>query len=476
VIAPVPPLEGAAVATASTREERERYQAFLDNPVHETAAFPTSTFAADVDTASYSNVRRFLLADGHLPPKDAVRVEEMLNYFTYSYPAPADDAPIAASLEVSECPWTPSHDLVRIGLQAKRIDASNLPPRNLVFLLDTSGSMMPENRLPLVKKAMRMLVDQLTAKDTVAIVTYAGASGVALPPTSGADTGTIVSALSRLEAGGSTNGAAGIKLAYELAESHKNPDGINRVILSTDGDFNVGVTSDADLVNIVEQERGAGVYLSVLGVGEGNLNDRMMEKLADKGHGNYAYLDRLDEARKALAKEAGSSLVTVADDVKIQADFDPTQVKAYRLLGYEDRVMQNEDFNDDSKGAGDMGAGHAVTALYEIEPGAAPLTSPVTLRIRYKEPGGKESKLLSFRAPAPHPLAQASSDFRFAAAVGAFGMLLRDSPFKGNASFALVDDLASGASHDSYRTEFRAMAAKAASIEASHGGVASVAR
>jgi Ca-activated chloride channel homolog len=470
--APLPPpamVVAVGAAAPEAPSPGEQYAALPDNPFHNAAQAPLSTFSADVDTASYSNVRRFLMGEARMPPPAAVRVEEMLNYFTYDYPAPTGGAPISATIEVSSCPWAKNHELARIGLQAKRIDAEHMPPRNLVFLLDVSGSMEPANRLPMVKKAMRMLVDQLTARDTVSIVTYAGASGVALEPTRGDDTGTIVSALSRLEPGGSTNGSAGIELAYKLAREHFVSSGINRVILSTDGDFNVGTTSQRDLVRLIERERQTGVYLSVLGVGEGNLHDATMEMLADKGNGNYAYLDNLAEARKVLVTQAGGTLVTVANDVKIQAEFDPTQVKSYRLVGYENRVLANQDFADDTKDAGDMGAGHSVTALYEIEPiVASPAPErPLTVRLRYKDPGSTESKLLTFAAPQAHPLAQASEDFRFAASVAAFGLILRESPFKGDASPQMVLELAGDAvTHDpnGYRAEFLRMVAAAERI------------
>jgi Ca-activated chloride channel homolog len=485
VAMPAPPLMVVGVVgspppppPAEAPSAGEQYAVVADNPFHLAAGSPLSTFSADVDTASYSNVRRFLMGEGHMPPPEAVRLEEMLNYFTYDYPTPTGDAPISATIEVSACPWASNHELARIGLQAKRIDAEHMPPRNLVFLLDVSGSMEPANRLPMVKKAMRMLVDQLTARDTVSIVTYAGASGVALEPTRGDDTGTIVSALSRLEPGGSTNGGAGIELAYKLARQHFSQGGINRVILSTDGDFNVGTTSQGALVRLIEKERQTGVYLSVLGVGEGNLHDATMEMLADKGNGNYAYLDTLAEARKVLVTQAGGTLVTVANDVKIQADFDPTQVKSYRLVGYENRVLENKDFSDDTKDAGDMGAGHSVTALYEIEPlVASPAPErPLTVRIRYKDPGSAGSKLLTFASPPAHSLSQASEDFRFAASVAAFGLVLRGSPFKGDASPALALSLASSAmTHDpnGYRAEFLRMVSAAERI---HDGSPRVAR
>jgi Ca-activated chloride channel homolog len=484
------PMVAVAAAPSPEVASAEEYAKLADNPFYLAADHRLSTFSVDVDTASYSNVRRFILGEGHLPPKEAVRIEEVLNYFHYDYAQPEAGAPLGASLEVSDCPWASGHELVRIGLQAKTIDRADMPPRNLVFLLDVSGSMSPDNRLPMVKKAMAMLVDQLTAKDTVAIVTYAGDSGVALPPTRGDEKGAILAALSRLEPGGSTNGSAGIVLAYELARQHFATGAINRVILSTDGDFNVGVTSQRDLVTMIENARTTGVYLSVLGVGEGNLHDATMEMLADKGNGNYAYLDTLSEARKVLVEQAGGTLVTVANDVKVQAEFDPAEVRSYRLVGYENRVMANKDFADDTKDAGDVGAGHTVTALYEIEPETrAPLAaSPprptvaasqaksapaataktearplVTVRIRYKDPGQTESKLLTFHADAPHPLESASSDFRFAVAVAEFGLILRESPFKGAASLANVDELAAGVAISDprdpggYRGEFRRM-------------------
>jgi Ca-activated chloride channel family protein len=485
VAAPPPPSPAGAVQPDVSAEQ---YAKVPENPFFVAREQPVSTFSADVDTAGYSNVRRFLLGESRLPPHDAVRIEEMLNYFRYDYPAPppTGDAPLAATLEVSDCPWAPSHQLVRIGLQAKQIDRDHMPPRNLVFLLDVSGSMEPANRLPMVKRGMRMLVDQLTDKDTVAIVTYAGASGLALPPTRGDQKGAILAALSRLEAGGGTNGAEGIQLAYQIATEHFQPGAINRVLLSTDGDFNVGVTSQAALVRLIEKERASGVYLSVLGVGEGNLHDATMEMLADKGNGNYAYLDRLSEARKVLVEQAGGTLVTVANDVKLQAEFDPAKVRSYRLVGYENRVMENRDFNDDTKDAGDMGAGHSVTALYEIDPApavapprvahAAPLGAKsvalaaraegaplVTLRVRYKDPGQSESKLLSFPSGTPKPLAESSADFRFAAAVAAFGLVLKDSAYKGNATLPLADQLAASAAvtgapdPGGYRAELRQM-------------------
>ncbi len=482
VAAPPPPPSPAAATQPDV--SAEQYAKVPENPFFVTREQAVSTFSADVDTAGYSNVRRFLLGESRLPPRDAVRIEEMLNYFSYDYPPPTGDAPIAATLEVSDCPWAPSHQLVRIGLQAKQIDRDHMPSRNLVFLLDVSGSMDPANRLPMVKRAMRMLVDQLTEKDTVAIVTYAGASGLALPPTRGDQKGAILSALSRLEAGGGTNGAEGIQLAYQIAREHFQEGAINRVILSTDGDFNVGVTSQAALVRLIEKERASGVYLSVLGVGEGNLHDATMEMLADKGNGNYAYLDRLSEARKVLVEQAGGTLVTVANDVKLQVELDPAKVRSYRLVGYENRVMENRDFNDDTKDAGDMGAGHSVTALYEIEPAAAapaaahtaPLGAKgmavparaeevplVTLRVRYKDPGQSESKLLSFQSGAPKPLAESSADFRFAAAVATFGLVLKDSAYKGNATLPLADQLAASAAvagardPGGYRAELRQM-------------------
>jgi Ca-activated chloride channel family protein len=445
----------------------EAYARTDDNPFFRTKTAPLSTFSVDVDTASYANLRRFL-RDGRLPPKDAVRIEEMINYFRYDYPAPDKADPFSITTEIGPSPWAPRHQLVRIGLKAPEIDDRQVPPRNLVFLLDVSGSMMPANKLPLLKHAMGLLVETLRPEDRVSIVTYAGATGVALPPTSGRDKDTIRMAIARLESGGSTNGAAGIQLAYDQATRAFLKKGINRVILCTDGDFNVGLTSEGELTRLIERERDRGVFLTVLGFGMGNLKDATMEKLADRGNGNYAYIDSIAEARKVLVKEAGATLVTVAKDVKLQVEFNPALVAGYRLIGYENRVLRNEDFNDDRKDAGDIGAGHNVTALYEIvpvgvevpggkvddlkyqQPGGASAAAGtgelLTVKIRYKAPDASTSKLLSrpVRGAAPE-LAKTSTDFRWAAAMSAFGMMLRDSPYRGNLSWAQIQALAQGA-------------------------------
>ncbi len=446
----------------------EAYSRIDDNPYYVTATAPLSTFSSDVDTASYSNLRRFL-RDGTLPPKDAVRIEEMINYFKYDYPAPAKGEPISITSEVGPSPWNPKHQLVRIGLAAPAIADSQVPARNLVFLLDVSGSMMNADKLPLVKQGMSLLVDTLRPQDTIAIVVYAGASGLALPATSGKEKDKIRQAIFALEAGGSTNGAAGIELAYDIAVKHKKPKGINRVILCTDGDFNVGPSSEGDLTRLIEEKREKGVFLTVLGFGTGNTKDATMEKLADRGNGNYGYIDTITEARKMLVKEAGATLVTVAKDVKLQVEFNPAQVAGYRLIGYENRVMRNEDFNDDKKDAGDLGAGHTVTAIYEIVPagvevpgakvdelkyqnkpttttGAAASKELMTVKVRYKAPDGAASKLMSRTVTAATTeLAKTSIDFRWTAAIAGFGMILRESPHKGTATWAQVLSLAEGA-------------------------------
>jgi Ca-activated chloride channel family protein len=457
----------------------EQYSHIDENPFLEAARAPLSTFSIDVDTASYSNTRRFL-KDGQLPPKDAVRIEELINYFSYDYPQPVGEAPFSVTAEISEAPWNPQHRLVHIGLQGKRIPMENMPPANLVFLLDVSGSMNDPLKLPLVKAAMRTLTEQLTSRDRVAMVVYAGSSGLVLPSTPGDRKGEILAAIDRLEAGGSTNGGEGIELAYKIAQENFIRGGSNRVILATDGDFNVGVTSEGDLVRLIEEKRQGGVFLSVLGFGTGNVKDSTMEKLADKGNGNYAYIDSLGEARKVLGEQIGGTLFTIAKDVKIQVEFNPRQVAAYRLIGYENRILRDRDFNDDTKDAGEIGAGHTVTALYEVvpfgqkfeNPGVDPLKyqEPVkpsemansnemmTVKLRYKEPSQDQSKLLSVSlADSRARLASASENFKFASAVAAFGMLLRDSKYKSNASYSEVLELARasvGADPQGYRSEF----------------------
>jgi Ca-activated chloride channel family protein len=457
----------------------ERYAQIDENPFLEASRAPLSTFSIDVDTASYSNTRRFL-SDGQLPPRDAVRIEELVNYFSYDYPQPAGGEPFSVKAEVADCPWNTQHRLVQIGLQGKKISTEDMPPANLVFLVDVSGSMNEAHKLPLVKSGLRTLAEQLTARDRVAVVVYAGSSGLALPSTPGDRKNDIIGALERLEAGGSTNGGAGIQLAYSVAEQNFIRGGTNRVILATDGDFNVGVTGDEELVRLIEEKRQRGVSLSVLGFGAGNLNDSMMEKLADKGNGNYAYIDSESEARKALGEQAAGTLLTIAKDVKIQVEFNPRLVAGYRLIGYENRMLAAKDFNDDRKDAGEIGAGHTVTALYEIVPAGQKIENPgvdelkysrpaeepqgtasgelMTVKLRYKEPDGDTSKPLNVGVPDSRAsYANASQDFKFAAAVAEFGMLLRGSRYKGQASYNSAAELARasiGADLQGHRTEF----------------------
>jgi Ca-activated chloride channel family protein len=472
-----PPYPSPPPPSASPGFHTEAYDRIHENGFRRVLDHPLSTFSVDVDTASYSNVRRFLL-QGELPPADAVRLEELVNYFRFDYPAPKADVPFSITTELAPCPWNAKHKLALIGLQGKRLTGARTPDRNLVFLLDVSGSMTPANKLPLVKTAMKMLVDTLTERDRVGIVVYAGASGVVLPPTRGSDTPAILQALEGLSAGGSTNGAAGIHAAYDLAATAFIKGGINRVILATDGDFNVGVTSQSELLRLIEEKRATGIFLSVLGVGEGNLKDSTMEKLADAGNGNYAYLDSLHEARRVLIEEAGSTLVTIAKDVKVQVEFNPKTVGVYRLIGYENRVLQNEDFNNDAKDAGEIGAGHSVTALYEIvSPGVAvegmPTIDPLryqqaagptaaaatgelmSVKLRYKAPDGDVSRLVAVTVP-DRPTGVARN-LGFAASVAAFGMLLRQSEHRGDASYLEVLELARnnrGEDPRGYRAEF----------------------
>jgi Ca-activated chloride channel family protein len=458
------PLQGVDPAP----NDAENYAHRADNPFQEASRVPLSTFSIDVDTASYSNVRRFLLQENRLPPPDAVRLESLINYFPYDYARPKDEHPVAFTLDIAQCPWNDKHHLLRIALAARKIDPGQLPARNFVFLIDTSGSMSAENRLPLFKAALHLLVDQLTARDRVAIVAYAGESGLVLPTTRGDDKDTIRKAINRLNAEGSTNGGEGIVQAYRVAKEQFIKGGVNRVILGTDGDFNVGVTSEGDLVRLIEEQRKTGVYLSILGFGMGNLKDSTLEKLAHHGNGHYAYIDTLDEAKKVFV-EQGAALVTLARDVKLQVEFNPKKVGAYRLLGYESRLLRAQDFNDDKKHAGDMGAGHTVTALYEIVPPGLPLPAVpgtdalkyqekskptpaadsdewLTVKLRYKDPESDTSKLLSRSLSGRvTKLADAPADFRFAAAVASFSLTLRNSPYKGSANHAQARELAKGA-------------------------------
>ncbi len=469
----------------------DQYNRLVENPFHMVTDYPLSTFSIDVDTASYANVRRFLLQENTLPPPDAVRIEELINYFDYDYQGPDDDVPFSAHIEVAGCPWKPKHRLVRLALKGREIANEQRPQSNLVFLLDVSGSMNSPDKLPLLKEGMKLLTGQLGENDRVAIVVYAGSEGLALPSTPGSDHRKIISALDDLDAGGSTAGGAGIELAYRVARQNFITDGVNRVLLCTDGDFNVGTTSTAALERMVEERAKSGVFLSVLGFGRGNLNDAMMENISNKGNGNYAYIDGITEARKVLVEQMGGTLVTIAKDVKIQIEFNPAQVAAYRLIGYENRILAAEDFNDDKKDAGEIGAGHTVTALYELvlpgtemevatidplkyqtpdppAPRAPASNDLLTLKLRYKAPDGDTSKLLIFPlVDEGHPFTQASRDFRFAAAVASFGMLLRDSQHKGTATYATVEDIATeskGPDEHGYRSEFLKMIRRAGAI------------
>ena len=456
---------GPQVLAPSRAGNTEAYARAADNPFVRVADDPVATFAADVDTASYSNVRRFLNA-GQLPPPDAVRIEELINYFDYDYPQPAAGETFAVVTEVGPCPWNPANRLVHIGVQTKAIAAAEVPARNLVFLIDVSGSMGEPNKLPLLQRALGRLVDDLRPRDRVAMVVYAGAAGVVLPPTTGDQRKTIRAALDRLSAGGSTAGGEGIRLAYALAEQNFARGAINRVILATDGDFNVGVSDVGSLTRLIEDKRKTGVALTVLGLGTDNLNDELMEGLADKGDGNYAYLDSLEEAHKVLVREASGTLVTVARDVKLQVEWNPARVASYRQIGYDNRQLHDRDFKDDSKDAGEVGAGHAVTALFEIAPRAAKTEGdalelryqgprPVqdregelfTLKLRSKTPAGAARPELArvVRDPGAQALSATSEDFRLSAAVAEFGLLLRAAPERAKASYEDALRLARGA-------------------------------
>ncbi len=474
---PMASVEGLAMAPPPPGNT-ESYALIEEQPFLAANSNPLSTFAVDVDRASYAVVRRHLLS-GELPPKDAVRLEEMVNYFPYAYVDPEGTDPVGFRLESAAAPWAPDHRLVRVTLQARRADPQDLPPSTLIFLVDVSGSMNEPDKLPLLKAALRLLVDQLRSEDQVAMVVYAGSSGLVLRPTPGNDKARILDALDRLEAGGSTAGGAGLQLAYATAEQARRTGDNVRVVLATDGDFNVGPSSDAEMVRLIEDWRGKGIALSVLGFGRGNLKDSKMEALADHGDGNYAYVDSLLEARKALVEEVGGTLATVAKDVKVQVEFNPAQVQAWRLLGYENRRLLAEDFADDAKDAGDMGAGHVVTAFYEVVPAGVPpppglRAAPalvyqeqrpsqnaaasgewMTVRIRWQPPEGGTSRLLE-AALVPAETAP-SEDFQFASSVAEFGLLLRDSPYRGTASASQVLERARAAKGDDpagYRSEF----------------------
>jgi Ca-activated chloride channel family protein len=510
-------------AGANELNTGEAYDLPPENPFEPVASNPLSTFSIDVDTASYANIRRFLTQNNHLPPPSAVRIEEMINYFRYDYSQPTGDVPFSVTTEVATCPWSTDHRLVRVGLKGKEIAREKRPVSNLVFLLDVSGSMEPPNKLPLVREVMKRFVRELSENDRVAIVVYAGASGMVLDSTTGDQKELIISALDRLHAGGSTNGAGGLAQAYDVAMQHFIQGGTNRVILATDGDFNVGITDRGNLIQLIEEKAKSGVFLTTLGFGMGNLKDATLEQLADKGNGNYAYIDSMTEGRKVLVEEMSGTLVTIAKDVKVQIEFNPAEVASYRLIGYENRRLAAEDFNDDKKDAGEIGAGHTVTALYELVPskaagrhntttggtagqassgtqssagqagsGAQPGVDPLryqkpvatkldltdaantgelfTLKLRYKQPDGDTSKLLE------HPVKDsgkayrdASGDFKFAASVAAFGMTLRHSQHRGTITLDGIKELAQeGRSFDpgGYRSEFMTLIEKAQTLGA----------
>ena len=474
---------------AARPNSREAYERIYENPFKSPSTAPFSTFSIDVDTASYANVRR-MIEDGHLPPPDAVRIEEFVNYFPYDYSQPVGEHPFSVNVEVGSAPWAPTHRLVRIGLKGKETLPAERRPSNLVFLMDVSGSMNSPDKLPLLKRALHMLVQELDERDTVSIVVYAGASGLALPPTRCDRSVDVHMALERLQAGGSTNGGAGIELAYDLAAKHFLDGGINRVILATDGDFNVGVSDDGSLVRLIEEKAGTGVFLSVLGFGTGNLQDSKMEKLADKGNGNYAYIDSVMEARKVLVDQMGSTLETIAKDVKVQVEFNPTEVQAYRLIGYENRLLAAEDFKDDTKDAGEIGAGHCVTALYEVVPQGVPFELPgvddlifqtsgepsaeaftgamLLLKLRYKQPEADISTELVTRvSDSGADFQELSADTRWAATVAGFGMVLRDSSHKGNLTLDDVSRWALESAADDpggYRAQFIGLVGKAKAL------------
>lgn len=478
--APMPMASASTAPNAVSQESKignnsEEYSKIVDNGYLEVSSNPLSTFSIDVDTASYSNIRRFI-ENGQTPPKDSARIEEMINYFSYDYPQPTGNDPFSINMEMSNAPWNNEHKLVSIGLQGKNIDKENMPSSNIVFLIDTSGSMGDPNKLPLLKESFKLLVNQLRKEDKVSIVAYAGSAGLVLDATSGDNKQKIISALDQLSSGGSTAGGAGINLAYKIAKDNFIKNGNNRVILATDGDFNVGASSDAELVKLIEQKRDEGTFLSVLGFGMGNYKDSKMEQLADKGNGNYAYIDGIKEAKKVFVDQMGGTLLPIAKDVKLQVEFNPVKIKSYRLIGYENRKLNNEDFNDDKKDAGELGAGTSVTALYEVVPvssnvdalkyqqnttvtnAALQSNELINVKFRYKDPKESESKLIS------KPLLenntdfnQTSDNFRFAASVAGFGMLLRDSQYKGDININKIIDMAKNSkSYDlqGYRNDF----------------------
>ena len=456
----------------------ETYKEIKENSFVAVAQQPVTTFSADVDRAAYANVRR-IIGYGQIPPKDAVRIEEMVNYFDYDYPTPEEGSasPLRLSPELAPAPWNPNHLLLRIGLQAKKIDLAKAPPSNIVFLIDVSGSMDEENKLPLLKSSFKMLLGQLRPDDKIAIVTYANGNKVALPSTSVKDKEKIIKVLDNLYASGGTSGGRGIQLAYEQAQKSFIKNGNNRIILATDGDFNIGINNTTDLEKFIEKQRESGIYMSVLGFGMGNYRDDMAETIADKGNGNYAYIDNITEAKKVLVNELSGTLFAVAKDVKLQLEFNPKYVKEYKLIGYENRMLANEDFTNDKKDAGEIGAGHTVTALYELVPSDGKVAQSLRyqsqelnekgkgnelgfLKIRYKDPKVKDAKRVEITEPLvfnKKALKETSTDYRFAASVAEFGILLRDNSNKANATYDQVIELAEGAigkDPEGYRKEF----------------------
>ncbi|WP_311322219.1 VWA domain-containing protein [Capnocytophaga leadbetteri] len=456
----------------------ETYKEIKENSFVAVAQQPVTTFSADVDRAAYANVRR-IIGYGQIPPKDAVRIEEMVNYFDYDYPAPEEGSasPLRLSPELAPAPWNPNHLLLRIGLQAKKIDLAKAPPSNIVFLIDVSGSMDEENKLPLLKSSFKMLLGQLRPDDKIAIVTYANGTKVALPSTSVKDKEKIIKVLDNLYASGGTSGGRGIQLAYEQAQKSFIKNGNNRIILATDGDFNIGINNTTDLEKFIEKQRESGIYMSVLGFGIGNYRDDMAETIADKGNGNYAYIDNITEAKKVLVNELSGTLFAVAKDVKLQLEFNPKYVKEYKLIGYENRMLANEDFTNDKKDAGEIGAGHTVTALYELVPSDGKVAQSLRyqsqelnekgkgnelgfLKIRYKDPKVKDAKSVEITEPLvfnKKALKETSTDYRFAASVAEFGILLRDNSNKAKATYDQVIELAEGAigkDPEGYRKEF----------------------
>ena len=470
--------QDAGSAEMYFQHNTEEYDKIDESGYYHVIQKPMSTFAADVDAASYSNARRFIMQD-QMPYKDAVRSEEFINYFTYDYKQPEQGRPLSINMEYSECPWNEDHNLVHIGLQGKKLAREEQHPSNLVFLIDVSGSMNSPKKLPLLKKSYKLLVEQLKPEDKIAIVVYAGNAGLVLPATSGKNKAEIIAAIERLQAGGSTAGGAGIQLAYNVAKENFIKEGNNRVILATDGDFNVGISSTSELVRFIEEKRDEGIFLTVLGFGMGNYKDDRLQELADRGNGNHAYIDNIMEAKKVLVNEITSTLFTIAKDVKIQVEFNPAKISSYRLIGYENRKLEDKDFTDDKKDAGEIGAGHTVTALYEVVPAgknnadeqydlkyqetkikknAQSSDEILTVRIRYKDPDGKKSREFSEVLKGnPLKLSKSSNNFRFSAAVAEFSMILRESEFKGNSDLKSVKDLAKNSKGDDqfgYRAEF----------------------